>query len=107
MRSVQVRGGILYLNGQRLWLHGAAIHEDIPGRGAALNDGDIDTIVSELRSVGANITRAHYLLSPRLLDALDAAGIMVWAQPPVDHADAMLRQRRRTRARAGACCARR
>ena len=86
-----MRRGILYLNGRRLWLHGAAIHEDIQGSGAALSDGDIDTIVSELRSVGANITRAHYLLSPRLLDALDAAGILVWAQPPVDHADSALR----------------
>jgi beta-glucuronidase len=61
------------------------------GRGAALTDGDVDTIVSELRSVGANITRAHYLLSPRLLEAFDAAGILVWSQPPVDHADAVLR----------------
>jgi len=87
MRTVKVRGGILYLNGHRLWLHGAAIHEDMPGRGAALTDGDIDTIVSELRSAGANITRTHYLLSERLLEALDAAGIMVWTQPPVDHAD--------------------
>ncbi len=93
MRSVSVRHGILYLNGHRLWLHGAAIHEDMPGRGPALTGGDINTIVSELRSVGANITRAHYLLAPRLLDALDAAGIMVWQQPPVDHADPVLRTR--------------
>jgi hypothetical protein len=90
MRSIQVSGGILYLNGRRLWLHGAAIHEDVAGRGAALSDGDINTIVSQLRSVGANITRAHYLLSEPLLEALDAAGIMVWSQPPVDHADALL-----------------
>lgn len=94
LRRVQVRRGSLFLNGRRLWLHGAAIHEDVGGRGAALTDGDIDTIVSQLRAVGANITRAHYLLSPRLLDALDAAGILVWAQPPVDHADAALRTRR-------------
>ncbi len=91
MRSVQVRGGILYLNGRRLWLHGAAIHEDMIGHGAALTDDDINTIVSELRSVGANITRTHYLLNERLLDALDAAGIMVWEQAPVDHADPALR----------------
>jgi beta-glucuronidase len=90
-RNVQVKGGILYLNGKRLWLHGAAIQEDVDGRGAALTDGDIDTIVSELRSVGANITRAHYLLSQRMLDALDQAGIMVWEQPPVDHADGVLK----------------
>ena len=69
----------------------AAIHEDIQGHGAALSDADIGTIVSELHTLGANVTRAHYLLSPRLLDALDAAGIMVWAQPPVDHADRTLR----------------
>ncbi len=91
LRSVAVRKGLLYLNGRRLWLHGASIHEDIDGRGAALTDDDIRTIVSELKSVGANVTRAHYLLSPRLLDALDRAGIMVWAQPPVDHADGALR----------------
>ena len=90
MRSIKVRHGILWLNGRRLWLHGAAIHEDVDGRGAALSGGDIDTIVSQLRSVGANITRAHYLLSDQLLDALDAAGIMVWSQPPVDHADSKL-----------------
>ena len=90
MRSIKVSHGVLYLNGQRLWLHGAAIHEDVDGRGAALSEGDIDTIVSQLRSVGANITRAHYLLSDQLLDALDAAGIMVWSQPPVDHADSEL-----------------
>ncbi len=91
LRTVAVKKGLLYLNGRRLWLHGASIHEDIDGRGAALTDEDIQTIVSELRSVGANITRTHYLLSPRLLDALDRAGIMVWAQPPVDHADKSLR----------------
>jgi hypothetical protein len=91
MRSIHVQGGVLYLNGKRLWLHGAAIHEDMPGRGAALTDRDIATIVSELRSAGANITRAHYLLDDRLLSALDAAGIMVWTQPPLDHADLVLR----------------
>ena len=91
LRSVTVKKGVLYLNGRRLWLHGASIHEDIDGQGAALTDDNIKTIVSELKSVGANVTRAHYLLSPRLLDALDRAGIMVWAQPPVDHADNKLR----------------
>jgi beta-glucuronidase len=90
MRSLRVQGGAIYLNGKRLWLHGASIHEDIPGHGAALTDRDIATIVGELKSAGANITRAHYLLSDRMLDALDAAGIMVWTQPPVDHADGVL-----------------
>lgn len=93
MRSVSVQNGVLYLNGKRLWLHGAAIHEDMPGHGAALTDADIKAIVSELRAAGANITRAHYLLDDRLLNALDAAGIMVWTQPPIQHADLVLASR--------------
>jgi beta-glucuronidase len=90
MRSVRVSHGVLYLNGKRLWLHGASIHEDVDGRGAALTSQDIRTIVTELQSVGANITRAHYLLNADLLDALDRAGILVWEQATIDHADAKL-----------------
>ena len=90
MRTIKVSHGILYLNGKRLWLHGASIHEDVQGSGASMTEGDINTIVSQLRSVGANITRAHYALSEELLDALDQAGILVWSQPPIDHADSQL-----------------
>ena len=90
MRTVQVVHGLLYLNGQRLWLHGASIVDDLPGQGAALTNSDMDTIVSELKSLGANITRAHYLLSDAMLDKLDQAGILVWDQPPVYHYDPVL-----------------
>ena len=90
MRSVQVNHGVLYLNGQRLWLHGASIVDDAPGHGAALTSADIDTTVSELQALGANITRAHYLLSNAMLDKLDQAGILVWDQPPVYHYDRVL-----------------
>lgn len=90
MRSVLVRHGLLYLNGQRLWLHGASIVDDSPGHGAALTSGDIASTVSELRALGANITRAHYLLSNAMLDKLDQAGILVWDQPPVYHYDSVL-----------------
>ena len=90
MRSVQVAHGLLYLNGQRLWLHGASIVDDIAGHGAALTSSDIDTVVSELEALGANITRAHYLLSNAMLDKLDQAGILVWDQPPVYHYDSQL-----------------
>ena len=90
MRSVQVVHGVVYLNGQRLWLHGASIVDDIPGHGAALTSADIATTVSDLKSLGANITRAHYLLSNAMLDKLDQAGILVWDQPPVYHYDTAL-----------------
>lgn len=90
MRSVRVSDGVLYLNGQRLWLHGASIVDDVPGHGAALTNADVDATVSQLQALGANITRAHYVLSNYMLDKLDEAGILVWNQPPVYHYDPVL-----------------
>ncbi len=90
-REVKVVGGMLTLNGRQLNLHGASIQEDVPGKGPAIDDADIAKIVSDLKEVNANVTRAHYLLHPRLLDALDAAGIMVWSQAPVYHRDVLLK----------------
>ena len=90
LRGVRVRNGLLELNGRQLDVRGASIQEDLPGRGPALRDQDIRQIVADLKAVGANITRAHYLLNPKLLDALDAAGIMVWSQAPIYHRDRLL-----------------
>lgn len=94
LRSVAVTGAKLRLNGRELRLRGSSIQEDVPGRGAAMSDGDVQRIVDELQASGANVTRAHYTLDDRLLDALDRAGIMVWAQTPVYQADRRLREQR-------------
>jgi beta-glucuronidase len=83
LRSVEVKGGMLYLNNRRIKLHGASIHEDMPGDGAALTPADMDRIVSNLKELGANVTRSHYVLSQALLSRLDRAGIMVWNQAPI------------------------
>jgi beta-glucuronidase len=90
LRQVDVVDGMLRLNGRVLDLRGAAVQEDIPGRGPALTDADIENTVSELKTLGVNITRAHYLLDPRLLDRFDEAGILVWSQAPVYHRDKQL-----------------
>jgi beta-glucuronidase len=87
LRSVRVIDGIIYLNGKPIELRGASIHEDVPGRGPALSDRNVEQIVGHLKAIGANVTRAHYALDPRLLDKLDRAGIMVWSQAPVYHRD--------------------
>lgn len=91
LRSVEVRDGLLWLNGRRLDLRGASIQEDMPGRGPALTDDDIEAIVRDLKAVNANVTRAHYLLDERLLRRLDEEGILVWSQAPVYHRDVQLR----------------
>ncbi len=91
LRTVRVRKGHLELNGRRVELRGASIQEDVPGRGPAMTDEDIEGIVGELKAVNASVTRAHYQLDERLLDRLDEEGIMVWNQAPVYHRDGQLR----------------
>ena len=91
LRSALVRDGHILLNGRRLALRGASIQEDVPGRGPALTDKDIDDIVRGLKALHANVTRSHYLLNQRHLDKLDAAGILVWTQAPIFHRDVLLR----------------
>ena len=102
LRSVEVRGGHLRLNNRRVHLRGASIHEDMPGSGAALTSADMNRIVSDLQDLGANITRAHYLMNDRLLARFDRAGILVWNEAPIwqrDHgANLLWRPRERERA---------
>jgi Glycosyl hydrolases family 2, TIM barrel domain/Glycosyl hydrolases family 2 len=102
LRSVTVKNGLLYLNNRRILLRGASIHEDMPGHGAALTSGDMNQIVSDLKELGANITRAHYLMSEALLARFDRAGILVWSQAPIwqrDHgANLLARPNERRRA---------
>ena len=88
LRSVEVKRGHLWLNNRRIQFRGASIHEDMPGSGAALTGADMDRIVADLKDLGANLTRAHYLMNDRLLSRLDRAGIMVWSQAPIWQRDA-------------------
>jgi beta-galactosidase/beta-glucuronidase len=83
LRSVEVKGGRLYLNNRLIELAGASIHEDMPGSGAALTPADNARIVADLQELGANVTRAHYVLNEDLLSRLDRAGILVWNQAPI------------------------
>lgn len=95
LRSVEVKQGHLWLNNRRIQLRGASIHEDMPGSGAALTGADMDRLVADLKDLGANVTRAHYLLNERLLARFDRAGILVWSQAPIwqrDHGAQLLRR---------------
>ena len=83
IRSIEVRGGRLYVNGRTWALRGASIHEDHPRLGAALGASERARHMNWLRQLGATITRAHYPLHPHYLELADRAGILVWDQIPV------------------------
>lgn len=84
VRKLEVaRGGVILLNGHRLNVHGASIHEDDIKEGGALSQGTRSLLVSRLRDLGATITRSHYPLHPALLEAFDKYGILYWVDAPV------------------------
>jgi hypothetical protein len=78
LRELTWHGARVYLNGERLRLHGASLQEDASGHGDALTPGDEDRLIAELKAIGANAVRSQYPLYPGLLERLDAAGILVW-----------------------------
>jgi beta-glucuronidase len=77
------RGGRILLNGKRLNLRGASIHEDDLEEGGALSQGTRRLLVSRLRDLGGTVTRSHYPLHPALLELLDKHGILYWLDAPV------------------------
>jgi beta-glucuronidase len=84
IRSFTVdRSGRLLLNGRRIRLRGASFHEMTRRAGSALSPADRVALVSQLRSLGANVTREHYPPHPALLEAFDRLGIVFWEQIPV------------------------
>jgi beta-galactosidase/beta-glucuronidase len=84
VKKIDVRpGGVILLNGKRLNLRGASIHEDDIREGGALSQRTRDLLVNRLKNLGATITRSHYPLHPAFIEALDRAGIMYWVDAPV------------------------
>ena len=78
-----VPGGIIKLNGKRLNLRGASVHEDDAQEGGALSQRTRTQLINRLKNLGATITRSHYPLHPAFIEALDRAGIMYWVDAPV------------------------
>jgi beta-glucuronidase len=84
VRKIEARpGGVILVNGKRLNLRGASIHEDDLQEGGALSQGTRTLLLNRLKNLGATITRSHYPLHPAFIEALDRAGIMYWVDAPV------------------------
>jgi beta-galactosidase len=69
------------LNGQRLWLQGANVHQDHAGWGdASTNEGSFRD-VQLIKDCGMNFIRgSHYPHAPAFSDACDKLGICFWSE---------------------------
>jgi beta-galactosidase/beta-glucuronidase len=84
VRKIETRrGGVILLNGKRLNLRGASIHEDDISEGGALSQRTRMLLVNRLKNLGGTITRSHYPLHPAFIEAFDRAGILYWLDAPV------------------------
>jgi beta-glucuronidase len=83
VRKLETRGSAMLLNGRKLNLRGASIHEDDPVEGGALSQTTRRRLIRRLRDLRATVTRSHYPLHPAFIEAFDRLGIMYWVQAPV------------------------
>src|SRR5258706_8933525 len=72
------------LNGERLVLHGASMHQDRPLKGWAISHSDQEEDFDLLTDLGANCVRlAHYQHDQYSYELADARGIVAWAEIPL------------------------
>jgi beta-galactosidase len=75
---VEVKDGVLLLNGKRLVLRGVNRHEHHPVRGRALTEADMRQDIELMKQLNFNAVRtSHYPDDPRWYDLCDEVGLYV------------------------------
>lgn len=82
IRSLEVRGGQLALNGKTVRFRGVALHEDTLERGSAMTNADRVRAMRLVRDSGSTLLRAHYPLHPHIHELADRLGILIWSEIP-------------------------
>lgn len=85
LRSIEVNGADILLNGKSLFLRGISIHEENPLRGGrAYSREDAEMLLGWAKELGCNYVRlAHYPHNEHMLRVADEIGLLVWAEIPV------------------------
>jgi beta-galactosidase len=75
-RQVEIKDGVILLNGARLVLRGVNRHEHHPERGRALTEGDMRRDIVLMKQLNFNAVRTcHYPDDPRWYDLCDEYGL--------------------------------
>lgn len=83
IRTVEIRGDSLLLNGKPVYLKGFGRHEDFPVAGRGIMPPAITKDCSLMRWTGANSFRtSHYPYSEQMMDVADRLGILVIDEIP-------------------------
>ena len=75
-RQVEIKDGVILLNGQRLVMRGVDRHEHHPERGRALTEADMRSEIMLMKQLNFNTVRtSHYPDHPAWYDLCDEYGI--------------------------------
>lgn len=73
-----------FLNGKSYPLRGTGMHQDVEGKGWALDEADFAGDVAMLRELGANSIRlTHYQWGPMIHEMADRTGLILWDEIPL------------------------
>lgn len=83
IRSVELKEGYLWLNGERVRLVGITRHEDYPGQGSAENVTAMASDYDDLKALNEVLSRpVHYPQNKFILDYADQHGILLIPEVP-------------------------
>ncbi len=70
-----------FLNGERLYVRGANVHQDQAGWGDAVTEADMVRDLRLMKQAGFNFIRgSHYPHAPAFSEACDRLGLMFWSE---------------------------
>ncbi|MFC7212638.1 glycoside hydrolase family 2 protein [Saliphagus sp. GCM10025334] len=83
LRDIRVSEGDVLVNGDPIWLRGIALHEEVAGKGRALDIEDVETRFQWMAELGCNYARlAHYPHTEEMARKADEEGILLWEEVP-------------------------
>ncbi|MDO5727413.1 MAG: glycoside hydrolase family 2 TIM barrel-domain containing protein [Bowdeniella nasicola] len=84
-RDVQLRDGLMYVNGRYAMLHGVNRHDFAPERGRAVTEADMRADLELMKRHNINAVRtAHYPNDPRFYELCDEYGLFVLAETDLE-----------------------
>ncbi len=84
-RKIEVQGKNILLNGEKIFLRGISVHEEIPQEmRRAKNKADAKQLFGWVKDLDANMVRlAHYPHNEYMTRMADSLGVLVWSEIPV------------------------
>lgn len=83
-RTIETRGGRIFLNGEEIFLKGVCIHDEVPGGGRVTTREEVLENIRRAKSLGCNFVRlAHYPHVEMMVKECEKAGLLVWSEIPL------------------------